>query len=232
MAEQKIYIILMIVLTIILIALYVMRSVLGKYYRNKLVGYVQECDLEKYNACADKKPVQLLVPPFNIHYMRLNLYMMLENREGIDEEFDFLLGMKTGKAMHQDVAVKAYNYYVKLRDAKRAKPLVEEIRTFADEKTVYECDLLYDVYILKKSNHIDELLEGIEELPLAQRAINEYLVSLQYENRNQPALAKEHEDLSTSYLQQALEAAQQEEEDEEDEYEDDETEDESEDEES
>lgn len=198
------YTIVMIVLTVIIISLYVIRAVLGTYYRNRLVICVSQCNLDAYDKLAAKKAVRLLVPPFNLHYMRLNLYMMQKNEQKIDEEFDILLEMKTGKLMRQEIVLKAFYYYVKLKSGKRCQPLLEELHTFANEDTKKECDILYDIYVLKKSNHIGELLENIEELPLEQRAINEYLVSLQYLNQNKPDLAKEHEERSTAYLEESL----------------------------
>lgn len=203
------YTITMAVLTVILLSLYILRAVLGSYYRNKLVACVQRCDLKAYEAIAGKKIVGLLVPPFNLHYMRLNLYMMLEKEQETEGEFDFLLAMSTGKTMRKEVIRKAYYYFVKRRDGARCRPLLDEFLTFASEEEAKECELLYDIYILKKSNHIKELLVGIEELPLAQQAINEYLISLQYENQSRMDLAREFEERSKLHLQEAVEASKE-----------------------
>lgn len=199
------YTITMAVLTVILLSLYVLRAVLGSYYRNRLAACVQGCDPEAYEAIAQKKLAGLLVPPFNLHYMRLNLYMMLEKEKETDQEFEFLLAMSTGKAMRREVVRKAYYYYVKRRDGKRCRLLLDELLTFAQGEEAKECELLYDIYILKKSSHIRELMEGIEELPPAQRAVNEYLISLQYENQSKTDLAREYEELSRLHIKEAVE---------------------------
>ena len=212
------YTITMAVLTVLLLSLYLVRAVLGSYYRNRLVACVQRCDLEAYEAIAGKKLTGLLVPPFNLHYMRLNLYMMLEKEKETEQEFDFLLAMSTGKTMRREVVRQAYYYFVKRRDGKRCSPLWDELLTFAEEGEARECDLLYEIYILKKSSHIKELQEGIEDLPLTERAVNEYLISLQYENQGKMDLAREYEELSQLHLREAVEAsdsAQEEEEEEE-----------------
>lgn len=223
MSGNKIYLITMGVGTCLLLLLYILRAVLGKFYRNQLVYCVQQGDLNLYNEIAESKMARMLVPPYNIHYMRLNLYMAQENKKGINEEFDFLLNLKMGKQKRRDIVIKGFNYYVKEKDSAHCKPLLEEMRTFIDDNARRQYEMLYDIYILKKSCYIDELEQGVEsaQLPLAQKAIYEYLIALQYENRSQPKLAKEHEERSTAYLQEAVEKAQKEaeveEEDEEDE---------------
>lgn len=235
MSGNKTYLITMGVCTCLLLLLYILRAVLGKFYRNQLVYCVQQEDLNLYNEIAESKMARLLVPPYNIHYMRLNLYMVKENKKGIDEEFDFLLNLKMGKQKRQDIVIKAFNYYVKEKDSNHSKPLLEEMRTFMDDNSRRQYEMLYDIYILKKSCYIDELEKGVEsdQLPMAQKAIYEYLIALQYENRSQPKLAKEHEERSAAYLQEAVEKAQKEaEEAEEEDYDEDYDEDEEDDEES
>ncbi len=211
--------ILLIIVAVIWLGTQVLRTILGKYYRNQLVMCVQRGDLKGFDEVVGKKAVRMVVPPYNVYYMRLNLNLMMENEAEIDHDFDTLRNMTVSKALHRDVVLKAYYYYVKKKDGVRSKELIEEIRTFDEEKfgeSIKECNILYDIYILKKSNHIQELLEGIEELPLMQRAANEYLVSMQYENMNKPEQAKEHENMSTFYIKEALKEEQEPDEEEED----------------
>lgn len=200
-----------VIIAVVWLGTHLVRTILGKYYKAQLVMCVQRGDLEGFDQIVQKKAVQLVVPPYNVYYMRLNLNLMKENEAEVDHDFDTLRNMPVSKALHIDVVQKAYYYYVKRKDGMRSKELIEEIRTFDGEKfadTIKECNILYDIYILKKSNHIQELMDGIEELPLMQRAANEYLVSLQYENQNKPELAKEHENMSTFYLKEALKEEQ------------------------
>ena len=145
MSGNKIYLITMGVGTCLLLLLYILRAVLGKFYRNQLVYCVQQGDLNLYNEIAESKMARMLVPPYNIHYMRLNLYMAQENKKGINEEFDFLLNLKMGKQKRRDIVIKGFNYYVKEKDSAHCKPLLEEMRTFIDDnaRRQYEICLLY-----------------------------------------------------------------------------------------
>lgn len=211
------YTVTMVILTILLVSCYILRVAFGSYCRNRLVDCVRRGDLETYEAIAAKKLTMFLVPPFNLHYMRLNLYMMSEKEKETKEEFDFLLNMQTGTLMRREIVRKAYYYFVKRKDGKRCKALLDEFLTFAEEEEAKECTLLYDIYILKKSSHIEELLKDLENLPPAEQAVNAYLVSLQYANQGKMDLAEEYEERSKRCLREALKSGGDEQEEDEEE---------------
>ena len=77
-------------------------------------------------------------------------------------------------SMRRDAVLKAFYYYVKRRDGGRTRKLIAEIRGFQDaEATIRECEMLFDIYILGRSNHIEELLKDLDTLPPQQRAVHE-----------------------------------------------------------
>lgn len=205
---ETFYQILVILLVIVIVFLLTMRYGVSNFMQKKLIVALEKQDQETFDSLIQKKVVRYLIPPFNIHYMSLNMAMMLNQDQRIDEEFTCLLGMRKDKKQSLDVSLKAFNYYVKLKNKTRCKELYAYLQEDGDEIIKYETEILYDIYILERSNHIDELLKGIETLPLAQRSINEYLISLQYENKNEPTMAKKFEQYSTEHLRQALQQEQ------------------------
>lgn len=200
------YKIIMGILTAVLIALYLIRYLGNRYCQKRLLACVQSCDLEGFAKLEGSQLVRALIPAFNLHYMKLNIYLMKGDEVHTDEEFDTLLQMKVGKAMRREAVLKAFYYYVKRKDGGRTRKLIEEIREFKDaEEVVRECNMLFDIYILGRSNHMEELQEGLDTLPPQQKAIHEYLLSLQYANRGESERAKEYEDRSVKTLKDELE---------------------------
>mgnify|MGYP005784515261 FL=1 len=201
------YKIIMITLTAVIVALYLIRFLGNRYYQKRLLNCVQRCDLDGFLKMENKRAVRALIPAFNLHYMKLNIFLMRKDEQRTDEEFDVLLDMKVGKTMRRDAVLKAFYYYVKRRDGGRTRKLIAEIRGFQDaEDTIRECEMLFDIYILGRSNHMEELLKDLDTLPPQQRAVHEYLLSLQYENRGEKERAREYEDRSVKTLKDALEA--------------------------
>lgn len=198
------YQILVIVLVIISVFLLIMRYVVSHFIQKKLILALENQDQDTFTTLMQKKVVKFLIPPFNIHYMAVNMALMLDNKKIINEEFDLLLSMRKDKRQTLDISMKAFNYYVKEKSKVRCKELYEYFQNEGDESIQYETTVLYDIYILEKANHIEELLNGIDTIPLAQRSINEYLVSLQYSNKKDIVMSKKYEDYSKEHLGQAL----------------------------
>ncbi|MEG0576611.1 MAG: hypothetical protein RR500_01985 [Bacilli bacterium] len=201
---MSVYTIVMIIFTIVLATIYVLRILLTSYYQKQFVRVLETVNEEEFNELYNNKIVKYVIPPFNLEYMKLNLYLIENKKKQIDSQFEFLLSMKKSKMQDKEIMVKSFNYYVKLRDKKRCSGLLIKIKECGDQKTIEESVLLYDIYILQKSSHIEKLLENLEDMSLTQRSINEYLIALQYENEKEMVLSKKYFDLSKEHIKCAL----------------------------
>lgn len=168
--------IVMSVLTGIVIILYIVRMIGGRYYRRKLEACVEQGNLEAFEALAKRKDLHMMVSP----------YMLQDMRRG--------------------VVLKAFHRSVQNREQEMARELLVEIRKFDNPEIVEECNMLFDIYIMKKSSYIDKMLEEMAALPVARQALNEYLISLQYQNRGDDAKAEFHEARSAELVQKTLDA--------------------------
>lgn len=198
------YTMIMTCLTGILIFLYVGRIAGTRYYQKRLTACMEQGDLDGFQALAGKRLVKWLIPPFHLHYMRLNIYLLQEDEKKTDEAFEVLLNMKVGRQMRQDVTLKAFHYYVQRKEREKSKKLLEQICTYQNREIAEECRMLFDIYVLGRSNYIDSMLSELPKLPSAQQAVREYLLSVQYQNRGEEQEAKAHEERSAALLREVL----------------------------
>lgn len=168
--------IVMSVLTGIVVVLYIGRMLGDRYYRKKLEICVEQGDPDTFEALAKSRALHMMVSPYTLQDMR------------------------------RGVVLKAFHNSVQNREQETARELLVEIRKFDNPEIVEECNMLFDIYILKKSSYIDKMLKEMEELPVARQALNEYLISLQYQNRGDAAKAEFHEARSAELVQKTLDA--------------------------
>lgn len=168
--------------------------------QNEMITYLQTGKFEAFEKLTNSFIVKMLFPRYNIEYMKLNAYILEGDEAKIENQFDGLLSVKKSKVQTEDITMKAFNYYVGVENKEKCATLIETINTFTNERMVQEANIMYDVFILKKANHIDEILEMMEGMPDAQRGVNEYLLSVQYANINDQENAKKYENLSKKHL--------------------------------
>lgn len=136
--------------------------------------------------------VKLVYPKYNRYYMKLNAYMFMEDHEEIMRLLDEMLQMKTSHKQRVDLVTKAFNYYIECDDKQQATQLMEEIETYQDENLKQECRKVYDIFILKKYQYIDEMEEKLKQASGMEKGFLEYLLSLQYENKGDMKKSKQY----------------------------------------
>lgn len=191
---------LLIAAIVIAVVVSITMYVLKKRYFSKLVDLLSQSKFEEFYELSNSGIVAVLFPKFNVEYLKLNAILMEGNKRKINDQFDLLLGMRTSSAQSQEITMKAFNYYVGVEDKHKTKTLLEKINTYNNERMKEEATMTYDVFIQKKWNHIDHLLEEIEDMSEQNRAIYEYLISVQYENKGDSEKAKEYHDLSKKHM--------------------------------
>lgn len=193
-----------IILIVMAIVLSIVMQILKIRKQNKMIADLQAGDFNSFDKTVNSFIVKVLFPRYNLEYLKLNAYILQGKEEEIDLQFDFLLNARKNKAQKEDITMKAFNYYVGMENKEKSHKLIEEIKTFTNERMVQEATIMYDVFVLKKANHIDEIMEMMEGMGDAQKGINEYLLSVQYENIGDKEKAKKYEKLSKKHLNEPL----------------------------
>ena len=144
---------------------------------------------------------KLIFPEYNRDYVRLNALIMQDRKKDIDLTFEKLIIMAKDKKAKIDILNKAFEYYVYEEDKTHCEKIMEEIKKFEDDQWIKLSKMKYDILILKKSNHIEELEKDFDDQPVVQKINNAYLLSEQYRNLGNEEKFKYYLDISKSLIE-------------------------------
>ncbi|MDF9825879.1 hypothetical protein M2475_002260 [Breznakia sp. PF5-3] len=192
---------LILILTVITVGGFSLFTYIFKKLRfKKILTLLQQQQYDEFDKIVDSWSSRYLFPHFNIEYLKLNSYILRGDESKIDKSFDTLFTIKMTMPQKQDVYMKAFNYYVGLENKHKTKELIEVIEGFDNEEMKKEARTIYDVFILKRSNYIEEMEANLKDQDDAEKGITEYLLSVQYENKGNRKKAEEYLELSKSHL--------------------------------
>lgn len=189
------------ILIVIQIVFTIFYQVLRNTKQNKLIEAIQKNDYRTLDRLLQARSTKILISEYNREYLRLNALMMQDRKKEIVATFDKLIPMAKNKKAKFDILNKAFEYYVYEEDQVHCDKLLKEIETLGDAQFLDTCKMKYDIFILKKTNHIAELEKNFEELPLLVKLNNSILLSEQYKNAGNPAKAKFYKDMTKSLIQ-------------------------------
>lgn len=144
---------------------------------------------------------KLIFPEYNRDYVRLNALIMQDRKNDIDLTFEKLILMAKDKKAKIDILNKAFEYYVYEENKTHCEKIMEEIKKFEDDQWIKLSKMKYDILILKKSNHIEELEKAFDDQPVVQKINNAYLLSEQYRNLGNEEKFKYYLDISKSLIE-------------------------------
>ena len=143
---------------------------------------------------------RMLIPAFNREFIKLNAYLLNQKTDKIDEQFDILFKTKMNDQQRKESVLKAFEYYVQLKDKEKSSALLQEIKNFDDYGLAAHSQMLYDILIDRSTNYIDILTAKQNEGNNADRGMNAYLISLQYGYLNKKDKEKEYLEKSKKYF--------------------------------
>ncbi len=149
----------------------------------KLHNLLARGEYGEYLSLLDSFLVKYLYPKYNRLYMKLNGYLFMEDHDEASNLFEQMLSMHITKKQRKDLVLKAFNYYVERMDKEHAATLMAEIDTWEEEAQKAEAHRIYDIFILKKYDYIEEMEARLNDLSGFDLGALEYLLSLQYENK-------------------------------------------------
>ncbi|MFV0254999.1 MAG: hypothetical protein ACK5G7_02590 [Erysipelotrichaceae bacterium] len=195
-----------IVLTIIgILVLYCFYHFTKKKQLNKMVSALKNTDFDSFFETANAKITRYVFPKFNLEYLKLNALILKQDTKAIEKAFNEMFKLKMTPPQKEDIYMKAFNYYVGLENKRKTKELITTIETFDNEEMKKEARTIYDIFILKKANYIEEMEQELANDDLASKGINEYLLSVQYRNIKDEKKAKHYEKLSKKHLNEIKE---------------------------
>ena len=174
-----------------------------KYVYKKLMNYLSVGDYKSFEYYLDGVLCTFSYRPFNIEYMRLTSYMMQNDSNKIEEQLNKIFKqLKLKSNQKASVAQRAFYFYMEQKKYKKAKEMLSICKE-SDIPEIQTMDLMFSILGEKKSDHIKDIKDQLENLKKAPDAnsnqasivrigVYEYLLGLQYTYLNNTKEAKKY----------------------------------------
>lgn len=173
----------LLVLILLCILFYIILLFIKSSMQKKLVLAIKQKDFQSFDRLINRSLIRALFPPYNLEYLKLNRYLLEDNKGKIDQQFDLLL-RASKKSQKEDIFLKAFEYYAFNQNKKKANKYFEELQKLKNPKITKYVNLIYDVFVLNQSNHIEELEKDFENVSQDQKRFYAQLLFMQYKNIN------------------------------------------------
>lgn len=173
---------------------------LKKKKYNDLVTLLQAENYEEFDKMMESKMVMILFPPFNLDYLRLNSAILRNDEKMILDCFKVFDKHRLNTKQAQEVYMKGFNYFITIENYDLAKYYLDKINELDNEQMKYEVNRIYDIYALKGYKYLDDMLEETDNLDDMYKGVNEFLISLMYENKGDKQKAREYHNLSEKHM--------------------------------
>lgn len=185
---------------IIVIVEFVIRILRNNVFK-KMNEAVANGDQESFNQLTKNKINTLVVPPYTIEMLKLNMAYIQNDTQEIGIIFDELSHKGLNEKQAMEVWMKAFNYYLSEEDWKKCKEYKERI----DKLTHYEAvkrdvDRTYDIVVLHEISYLDELIKENESIDETKRSASEYLIAKIYQNKGDTINSQKYAQLSRKHF--------------------------------
>lgn len=195
--------VMLVILIVLLLAAEVMIKLLAKKYMDQMAECLYKKDLAAFDALTGKKLVQLTVPPFNFHYMRLQRYYMVNDEKNIEKIFEMFDQVKLNGQQKTEVLVNGFQYYLNKKNKEKASSYLEKLKnTNIDQQVITNYERLIRVFIDDDTSLLETLLEETEGLEDRYKGNNEYMIARIYQNLHKKDLAKEYQRRAEQHTRQ------------------------------
>lgn len=183
----------LLILSALCTVLYIVILMVRKSIQKSLVTKLNQKDFQAFDALINQSLTKMLFSSYNLEYLKLSRYLLAGNRDKINQQFD-LLARTAKPKQKKDIFFKAFEFYAFNKDEEKAKVYLEELHRFNDQNIIDYTNLIYDVIVLNKTNHIEELEKNFDELSPNQKKFYSELLYVQYKNKNDEAKQKYYKD--------------------------------------
>lgn len=185
---------------IILVILFLIAALVVPYFVNKkknkvyleIINCIENNDDENFNRIIEDKMTRFLFVPYQIEYIKLNKAIVSAKPKEIDAAFEVFDKRRLNNKQKEDIYMKGFNYYISTENKDKAKKYHDLIQGLDNEQMKKETNIVYDTYILKGYQYLDEIIAETEDLEDTYKGVNEFMISKMYENKGDSKMAKEY----------------------------------------
>ena len=163
---------------------FIVRSIIW----NRFLKMTKKGDAQQAKKILTSRFYKLLFSEYDQNWNLLRLAMATDNKKDIDETTNKIIYSNASKSQKYKAASNVYFYYLEQEDKQMCDKLLDIINNGSDKQEINHLNMLYRVFIEKKSDDIEEVKNMLEkqkdelEKPnnRSQRGILEYILGLQY----------------------------------------------------
>ena len=190
----------LLVAAITLVIVFFVLSISRKMIYGKLVGYLENGDFESFYKNVDKPINKLMISKVDLSYFKLKAAFIEQNKKKVIHYLDEIEPLLFSDKQKGKIYMDAFNYFIGIQDKHNAKEYLTRINEIGDPRQKIETNRVYNIYIKKSDEDLKDLLDECEDLMEENRAVNEYLISLIYKNKNDKENQKKYEELSKKHM--------------------------------
>lgn len=142
-----------------------------------------------------------LFPRYELECYRLQMYLVQNNLKKVDEQYQVTIESAVTKKQKIEIYTNAFEHYVMLADKSKSLELKNKLKEFNDESLNARCQMLYDIFVNKKSKYIDQLEKNFDKLQDSEKMLSAYLLSVQYTNKGDTKKADYYSNLSKDFFE-------------------------------
>ena len=182
---------------LILCSLVILYFLLSFHKQKQLLQLLNQKSFEKLHHEFSSFWTRILMPKYNLEYIKLNCYLMERNKNQIDAQFEKLFPLKKSSRQQEDLLRKSFEYYLETEN----KMQCEKILDLMDHLDIkQEAQMMFDILLDKKADYIDFLLEKTENCTGENKAVCYTLVAQQYANISDKDSKRKYQTLAKNVL--------------------------------
>ena len=191
---------------VILVALAIFYLVFSQLYRknrqNRWMAELQFLEFEQFDKDIRSPIVRLFFPLYQIEFLKLNRYLLSDDSEKIQKQFQIVSKLARKKEQRQEVCTIAFEHYVYEENKEECDRYLKEIDSFDNSTLQAHAHQLYDILIEHKTDNLPTMEQSFQKASPGEKTILAYLLAKQYRFLDQEKKAQYYE----SYLKKETSA--------------------------
>lgn len=145
----------------------------------QIADAMEKRDFKKFDEVVNTFFAHYFIDKYTRHSLCMEVLMWQNKSKEVYEEMHQILRFRLNLSQQQELLGKCFYYYLSLNEKEYAETTLSYIAKVKNEAMYQDCQLFYDVLMMKKDNHLEETLELIGKTTNNQGVL-QYLAGLQY----------------------------------------------------
>ncbi len=168
----------------------------------KLIRHLYMNETDRFDQLRKSKIASTFIDRFNLRFIDLSRAIMETDSRKVEECVQNLEALRLNLKQKSAIYSRCFYYYLSVQDYHNAKKYYQKNYELDPDKYNHDMDRLYDIYIKKGSEYLDETLEEFERSEKQSRANAAILLSKMYENLGNKKEAGKYTDIASELIEE------------------------------